>query len=160
MNSSVEPVLVSADRDVLAARSQDIQHIYSYWNDKRQGRAMPRRADIDPLDMVSLLPNLVLVDVTWDPFKLTYRLVGTRNVEQRSFDPTGKSVEEGFFGQSKETVLALYKQVAEKGQPLFQREDHLSSAGRRMKDEVIFLPLSEDGQITSQILVCSVEQRA
>ena len=53
---------------------------------------MPSRADIEPLDLPSYLPGIVMVDVGHDPYTLTYRLVGTREAEARGHNPTGKSV--------------------------------------------------------------------
>ena len=38
-----------------------------YWRGKCDGRAMPARADIDPLEIPRLLPYVYLVDVLDDP---------------------------------------------------------------------------------------------
>src|SRR3546814_4653792 len=40
-----------------------LQRLAAYWDSCRAGRAMPARADIDPLDMGYLLGNLALVEV-------------------------------------------------------------------------------------------------
>ena len=37
--------------------------LHEYWTRKRGDRRMPTRADLDPLDMIPLLPNLFLVNV-------------------------------------------------------------------------------------------------
>ena len=72
---------------------------------------MPRRADIDPADFKSHLPGILLVDVEGTDARgvgiFRYRVVGTGEVTLRGHDPTGKRVEEGFFGPSLADVIGL-----------------------------------------------------
>lgn len=58
-------------------RDPDLGSVLSYWSDKRGGRRMPSRADIDPIDIPSLLPHIGLVDVEDRPRRYRYRLVGS-----------------------------------------------------------------------------------
>ncbi|NJM91813.1 MAG: PAS domain-containing protein, partial [Rhodospirillaceae bacterium] len=78
-------------RPDLSGFTSDIAAFYAYWAGKRRGSALPARADIDPLEMVALLPGIVLIDVVADARQFVYRLVGTREVAMRGRDPTGKS---------------------------------------------------------------------
>jgi hypothetical protein len=68
----------------------------AYWNAKRGARAMPRRADIDPLDLRTHLGGLVIVEVLAGPERFRFRLVGTKVVEAYGRDSTGKTVEQVF----------------------------------------------------------------
>ncbi len=61
-----------------------IRALYEYWNGKRGARRMPRRADIDPMEIPSYLPGIVMVDIGYEPFSLTYRVVGTRARRRRA----------------------------------------------------------------------------
>ena len=54
-----------------------------YWEEKRRGRLMPSRADIDPLELRRYLPGIILIDVVDDARRYVYRLVGTREVAMR-----------------------------------------------------------------------------
>ena len=54
-----------------------------------------------------------MVDVGYEPYSLTYRLVGTREAEARGHNPTGKSVFDNWDGRSKEDVLENYRLVIE-----------------------------------------------
>ena len=93
--------------------------LYNYWLAKSGNRTMPARADIDPVEMPKqLLPGICIVDVVADERRYVYRLVGTGEVEVRGNDPTGKSVQEGFFGPSAENALGYYDKVAETRAPL------------------------------------------
>src|SRR5262249_10124408 len=84
----------------------DLEPIYRYWDAKRAGSSMPRRADIDPMELVRFLPSLMIVDVVADARRYVYRLVGTREVSARGRDPTGRPVGEAFIGSSREKVFS------------------------------------------------------
>ena len=117
---------------------------------------MPARADLDPLEMPKgLLPGLCLVDVVADERRYVYRLVGTADVEVRGFDPTGKSVIEGFFGPSVDNVLASYDRVVLSRVPHIDPQHFEATNGRYVTEETIFLPLSDDGETVYIVLVFS-----
>src|SRR5688572_17351388 len=50
----------------------------AYWQSKKQAGRLPARADIDPADLKSVLPNIILLNVGYDPFRVSVRLRGTR----------------------------------------------------------------------------------
>jgi len=80
--------------DFLAHCSSMLAGFYNYWNEKRGDRAMPSRADLDPIEMKRWLPGIIIVDVLENPRRLVYRLVGSRSVSLRQTDVTGKTVPE------------------------------------------------------------------
>ena len=43
-------------------RSDIIKRATDYWSEKRDGRRMPTRPSIDPIDLADLLPNLVVAE--------------------------------------------------------------------------------------------------
>src|ERR1044072_3402441 len=57
-----------------------LRRALAYWQRKCGERHMPRRADIDPIEIPELLPFIRLVDVV-APGQYRYRVVGTE-VEQ------------------------------------------------------------------------------
>jgi hypothetical protein len=117
---------------------------------------MPARSDIDPAEIPKrLLPGLCLVDVVPDERRYVYRLVGTADAEVRGYDPTGKSVFEGFFGPSVEVVLGNYDPVVASRAPFIDPRHFFASTGRYVTEETIFLPLSDDGETVNKILVFS-----
>lgn len=133
----------------------DTLALYAYWRGKRGNRRMPARADIDPADMPKLLPGIVLVDVVSDERRYVYRLVGTGEVEVRGFDPTGKSVAQAFFGPTVEDALSCYDRVVETKAPFLDPVPFLSTNGRYVSWETLFLPLSADGTTVDKILAFS-----
>lgn len=130
--------------------------LYEYWRAKCGTRRMPSRADLDPLEIPPrLLPCISLVEVVNDRRRYVYRLVGTADVQVRGWDPTGKSVTEGFFGPDVQNVLACYDKVVATGAPLLDTEPFVATNGRYATEETIFLPLSDDGREVNKILVFS-----
>ena len=60
---------------------------------------MPARGDLDPVDLKAVLPMLMLIDVGADERRYVYRLVGTREVEMRGSDPTGKAIKDAYYAR-------------------------------------------------------------
>ena len=134
---------------------------YRYWEAKRQGARLPARADLDPVEMKEWLPGIVLVNVTPDPahrppYRLTYRLIGTRATELRGHEAAGKSVEEAFFGNSLAEILENYRVVIEERKPVYDGDRTRSKSGGRLEAETLLLPLASDG-VTVDMVICYQE---
>jgi len=146
-----EPELDSRLRDLLA-----------YWRDKcashGDGRRFPARADIDPLDLRSLLGNINLIDVvrpdpiTGDmPIRFRYRLFGSEFVFYHGGDLTGVWVDEIPNPVYREQLNALYMVVVNKGATPMVSYDYLLES-RRHRFQAIILPLASDGETVDMIL--------
>jgi hypothetical protein len=133
-----------------------LQPLYDYWNGKRRARKMPRRADIDPLELGPYLSRLMIVDVVDDERRYVYRLVGTAEVTERGRDPTGRAVGEAFIGSSLEKVLSNYDRVMLTRAPHIDTGSVITLQDKLDESHVIFLPISEDDTKVSQILVYTV----
>lgn len=137
----------------IAAAHPDIRAMFDYWRRKAGVRRMPNRADIDPSEIKSFLPRITLVDVVPDARRFVYRLVGTEEVASRGMDPTGRSVVEAYFASSAEESLMYYEYVARFAEPYCYRGAYRAPDGAEEKQDVVFLPLSEDGATVNIILV-------
>ncbi len=149
-------------RALLANCPPKVAEIFRYWNQKRGDRRMPSRSEIAPEDFVSHLPGILLVDVEGLDQNgvgiFRYRVVGTEEVALRGYDPTGKEVREGFFGPSLEDVLECYDYVRREGIFIYDPLEYETPDGRWRNESTIFLPLSEDGETVSQIMVYSIKR--
>ena len=147
----------SADLSFLATAPPRILELYRYWEQKRGDRAMPRRCDIAPEDFRWHLPGILLVDVEGVDGAgqgiYRYRVVGTREVKMRGRDPTGMLVRDGFFGPSVEDAIACYEQVRRGHRLYYDAHEYCMPEGKRHEGVTLFLPLSEDGETVTQILV-------
>ncbi|HEY7687056.1 MAG TPA: PAS domain-containing protein [Dongiaceae bacterium] len=143
----------SVDLEFMQRCHPRIADFYRYWEGKRGARRMPSRADMVPAEMKIFLPGIVLVAVQYNPMRLKYRLVGTREVEYRGYDPTGKDVAEHFAGSSQHEVLRNYELVIESRSFVYD-EDCLLSADHTFQEAgTLLLPLSDDGETVNMVIV-------
>lgn len=152
--------------DEASQNSAEITHptlvaAYRYWNGKRRGRAMPQRADIDPAEIVPLLPHIFMVDVGRDPPLFKYRLIGTAIVEFLGRDFTGRAIDATNYdpAQAAElqkiiaTAVASARPVACKGTVFYV-------PGREwMLTEAVLMPLSKDGRTVDIIIGAQIAHR-
>src|ERR1051325_9903462 len=84
--------------------------LYRYWDGKRGARAMPARRDLDPSEIVRLLPHIYMVDVQSDPLRFRYRLIGTAIVNLLGRDYTGRMVDAATYGEGQilDRLLRLF----------------------------------------------------
>lgn len=146
----------------LAKLPESLSKVYAYWQQKRGARAMPARSDIDPAEIKPLLPYMILVDVVYDQQTrpdFIYRLVGTREVEIRGNDPTGRRVAEAFHGPSAENAVGCYVQVVETRAPLLDDEYFVRDGDRYADEANLFLPLSNDGEQVNMVMVFTAYRR-
>jgi hypothetical protein len=129
--------------------------LYDYWNAKRGVRLMPARTDLDPVDLKPVLPKLILIDVVPDARRYVYRLVGTQEVEMRGSDPTGKPVAEAYYAESAGDTARYLDHVAHTRQPHLYRGTYQPLRTRTQHEDVLFLPLSQDGENVNMIMVVS-----
>lgn len=132
----------------------EVRHMFAYWYALRPPSGLPGRQHFDPIDVVPLLPGVWLLDIQKQPFRLRYRLVGTRVTESIGRDVTGMWMDEahpdalqvpGYFDR--------YRAVVETAQPswrkgrarLYIHQDYSTL-------ENIFLPLARDGRAVDMIL--------
>lgn len=125
-------------------RHPNLVKLYRHWDEVRGAKAMPSRAEVDPLAMPQLLGNLLLIDVLHDPLRFRYRLIGTRLTERIKRDMTGKFFDEIPEPLYRDRLYAWHGGVVEEGKP------RAGVTARRLLDrwepyEILTLPLSADG---------------
>jgi hypothetical protein len=139
--------------DSLTDCHSSLRNLYDYWNTHRGARLMPARSDLDPVDLKPILPVLILIDVVPDARRYVYRLVGTREVEMRGSDPTGKAIEEAFYGESPEQTAYYLDRVVRTREPVLYRGTYQPLSTRTQREDVLFLPLSKDSETVNMIIV-------
>lgn len=86
--------------------------LYHYWLSKRGDRRMPSRADIEPMELRSLLPNIILMDVLEPGKTYRYRLVGTAVEEAIGIGLTGKLLSEVATGRLFDFISHIFHDVS------------------------------------------------
>jgi hypothetical protein len=141
--------------DHAGAQSPAIAAAVGYWRAKAAARAMPSRAELDPMEMRSFLPKILIVDVTTSG-DFVYRLCGTEISDRNRQDLTGRRADAESLGASAPLFLDAYRRTVAARAPIFfvgrmwwQERDYLSF-------EQVILPLSSDGATVDKLL-CVVD---
>jgi hypothetical protein len=124
---------------------------YEYWLRKGAGKAMPARADIDPLDIPQLLANVFLMDVVrGTPQRFRFRLVGTRIAELEG-EMTNRFLDE-FVPGAAGTAMARHYEDAVEGRLSVRRETLHWRQRDYINYDVLLLPLSSDGRTVDMLM--------
>lgn len=129
----------------------------SYWKEKRGDRLMPSPSDMNPVDFAWIMPHLQMIQVSWEPFDLEYRLLGEEIAGVHGGNYAGRkvldlnAVSDGFGTM----MFELFRLVAAERRP-FAAGGTLSSLGRGYTGfQGVYMPLSADGKRTNRIICCS-----
>jgi len=134
-------------------RSPILRQGLAYWNDKRGERAMPARADLDPMEIIPILPHVILFDVLRDPLDFRYRLIGTVVEEHMSEPYTGRRFSE-FEGQrASSRIWACCEHVLNEKQPLRTDIPYIGPKSNFTTIEDIMMPLSSDCETVDMIFI-------
>jgi hypothetical protein len=144
------------DEEFLSTCDERIRDFFLLWKSKCGANGLPSRRDIDPKEMVSFLPNIMLVDVVWPEPRFRYALVGTGEVTHRGGDPTGKWLEEAYSGIDGGYCDGNYRYVATSGKHLYDMSPEPTAMGNLADIQVLFLPLADDGETVTTIMVYSL----
>jgi hypothetical protein len=138
--------------DPTAIRDSRLLGLFHYWHGKCQGRVMPARRDIDPIEMRQWLGNLLLVDFPPDPMQYRIRLDGVNLVQFYNSSREGKGVEVITSEEERRIVLPQYMTVLENKQPAYYESEFVTSEGIVTSQRKLLLPLSEDGVRVNMVL--------
>lgn len=131
-----------------------LRQILGYWQAKAARRgALPARADIDPVDLASILPAISLVEVQRDgrngAGRLRYRVVGSLHVEIMGHDATGELIDLGAADDGAPAAAVAT------GRPVHARRTFSPANGTELTFESLICPLAADG-VTVDMLLCAV----
>ncbi|MCR9072524.1 MAG: PAS domain-containing protein [Alphaproteobacteria bacterium] len=80
----------------MGVQDQDLRDVLAYWENLKEGQALPNASLVDPLDLRKHLGNLFMVRVGQNGEEFVYSLIGTTIAEVLDRDSTGRRVEETF----------------------------------------------------------------
>lgn len=143
------------DRD-LSFRDAVNHQALAYWRSKHGDKAMPSRADLDPVEMRAFVANVGLVEVLREAGATTprfrVRLAGTA-VEEVFGPLTGQMVAElpAYFS---ERWHNLFLAATEACAPVRLTTDVMFKDKDYLTAEALMAPLSDDGSIVSMLFIC------
>lgn len=124
-------------------------------------RLAPTRHEIEPVQFRHVLGRLALIDIVpaeTGPARYRYRLMGTRLAAQDACDLTGKPLSAHPNAEQRPIVQAAFDAAFDTGRPAY-REDVRQDGSRRHTYARLVLPLSEDGQTVTGLLLARVVLR-
>ena len=141
---------------LLAFQDARLKDLHAYWLAKRQGRAMPARADVHPAEIISHLPTVFLIGVekqSRKPEDFRIRLMGTALNELFGFDITRMTLLDGLDTEYAKFGAKLLAIVCELRRPI-RLHGRLALHGRPgvTPIEVALFPLSSSGKQVDVLL--------
>ena len=130
--------------------------LLDYWYSKQNGCVAPREASIDPTEIQSLLPDLIIYERI-EPDHFQVRVVGRRVVSRIGVDPTGGNIFELFSERFKSGVMAAMNRILDEPCAQVTTVRDRFPSGRKGLVEVLRLPLTDDGGRPRYIISSTAE---
>jgi hypothetical protein len=145
---------IPASRDI---RDRNILQFLQYWRGMCRNGNVPKRVDIDPVEVPQLLKYIVLMDVIDNGADFRFRLIGGHTVEMVGVNPTGRLLSD-FVGDNNfgDFTQRLHRLMMDWQVPIHNGGSHRTAYGTTHTCERISCPLSEDGRTISTIASCAV----
>jgi len=112
----------------------------------RKGSRLSASVDIDPSAIKSALPHVMISGISYDPFRVLYRLVGTEIVRWARFDFTNRYADELIFQDDGRDWSDYCRAVVEARRPAFGVTDWAEPDGPPYWAEFLICPLSDNGE--------------
>jgi hypothetical protein len=116
------------------------------------GRDIPDRDDLDPAELKPLLPNILISDVEHDPFRIRYRLVGTRAREATGFNIVGRYLDELLPTDPDEPWMDDYRLACHARRPVLGVSSIRTANGEIFTYEYGLFPLRKGGTAIDQFV--------
>jgi len=133
----------------------ELNLVFEYWNSCRRDGLLPRRKDIDVLQLKPVLGHTHLLDVSaQDPADYRYRLYGSKVRFDRFRNLTNTRVGDVPSPLYKKTLIEDYSSVTWSGTPLYHHMV-VRVQSIRYSYSRLLLPLAEDGRKVNMLIVCT-----
>jgi hypothetical protein len=133
-------------------RDERLKQLYRYWDNKRGTRHMPRRSDIDPIDLTYCLGYLCLIEVEpGEPPRFRFRVDGSNCAIISGIEMTGRYVDEIPLSEYRTVMENAYRQIYLTKLPHFYADDEVWDE-RRYQTEGLLLPLSNDDKNVNMMI--------
>jgi hypothetical protein len=126
-------------------KSTLVRMLHDWWRAHCGPSGLPDRADFDIAEHKDLMTNLLISDVEPEPFRIRYRLVGTRIVRNLGVEFTGRYLDE-FIGHDHAIPwMEYYRRSYLERVPLMGEETEPAAAGGTFTYEFGLFPVTLNG---------------
>lgn len=124
--------------------------LFDLWQKKSKNGKLPARSDFNPIELKSILPNIVLMDVRQNPLNISFRLMGSFITNIIKENHTGKNLQN--IPSTQEGMIRLTWLIEQK-KPYFLCKIIPEWAPVDYRDyNTIALPLAVDGSNVDMIM--------
>lgn len=127
------------------------RHLYAYWNDVRNKRVAPRRFEIEPMKIATLLPETFIVECK-GLHDFRFRLAGTRLCENFGQELRGQGLLDFWQDADREVLREILNRIvfdADIGTVVF---DSITDDNRTVRFEMLLLPLIHNGASINRVM--------
>jgi hypothetical protein len=127
------------------------RQLYAYWDRVRNGRIAPRRFEIEPAKIASLLPETFIAELT-GLRSYRFRLAGTRICEYFGRELRGTDLMSLWSPKDRDAFASLLRTVSTDGavgQVVFYA---YTETHRRAKFELVLMPLTHTSDTINRVL--------
>ena len=144
------------------ARYSDLLFACDYWDRIRGDAFAPPRASIDPADIVAVLPQVMLADVSENgpdgDLSFRYRLCGTRICDSHGYDLTHWSPKDLLPPAYGRLIESHYREAIARRAPIAHVIALQTNSKSRSYARLI-LPLSDDGETVTMLMIVDSEKQ-
>jgi len=138
--------------DIARSSSSMVKRLHEWWMEHRLEGDIPDRSALLPEHLAPLLPNILMTDIEMSPFRVRYRLVGTRVVANAGFDFTGGYLDELEPKPALIPWLDYYRTAVTTRAPLLGAIEDKAAAGGSFTYEFGLFPLRRGGNEVAQCI--------
>ena len=149
---SFENIRMPVWTDAAQCKSNMVLALNHWWCSKGGPAVVPDRSAVDPVDLKALLANILLAEAEHDPFRIRYRLQGTKVTEITGIDITGHYLDELLSVEPDQPWQEHYLSVYRSRRPLFGRTTVPRTSGGTVDYEFGIFPLRRGGERIEQFI--------
>lgn len=133
-------------------KSTLVRTLHDWWSANAGAAGIPDRTAFDLVEHRLLMPNVMITEVETDPFRLRYRLVGTRVVANLGVDFTGRYLDELIGADFEVPWLDYYRQAYADRKPLMGSLTEPTKSGGTFTYEFGLFPVTRGGTEVKQFI--------
>lgn len=136
-----------------AMKQKTSQILFAYWNGVRGERMAPRRFEIEPARIASILPETFILE-RMDADTFAYRLAGTKLCEQYGTEFRGTNFLDGWSEEDRKAILQHLAMDCQRGAVLVMTLEAggLDRTGAQVMFELTLMPLIHASTTVSRYL--------
>jgi hypothetical protein len=132
-------------------KSRAVRTMVNWWSALAASGSLPARVDFDPLEFRQIMPHLMIAEPEGRPFRIRYRLVGTKIVEAVGWDFTGTYLDDLLPADQAAPWIGAYRRASDLRLAIYGRADTPIPSGS-YEFEFAILPLRLNGQDVEQFI--------